>query len=173
MDNNVIQAAGSALVEQGIIAFMFNFRGAGGSEGSFGGGVAEQEDVAAAISWLVSQPKVDASKVGLLGYSFGASVGLSVACNDERVKAMVLISPPVEASQISQLKGCDKPKLIMCGTDDFVIPLDRAELIGREASEPKQFELVTGADHFWWGYEAIMTEKVAAFWDGLFNRLDD
>lgn len=169
MDNNVVLAAASALVSKSIIALIFNFRGAGGSEGSFGGGVAEQEDVAAAMSWLISQPEVDKGKLGLMGYSFGAMVALPVACSDERVKAAALISPPLEPPQISQLKDCVKPKLIMCGTDDFVVPLDRAELINREAAEPKQFVLVSEADHFWWGHELAMGEKVAAFFDRLFK----
>jgi alpha/beta superfamily hydrolase len=164
MDNNVILSVSSALVEKSIMAFMFNFRGVGGSQGSFGGGIAEQEDVAAAISWLISQPVVDSNRVGLLGYSFGAAVALPVACADERVKAVALISMP-PASQVSQLRGCLKPKLMACGTDDFVVPLDQAKLLNQEAAEPKQIELVDGADHFWLGYETVLAEKVAAFFE--------
>ena len=164
MDNNVIMAVSSALVEKSMVAFMFNFRGVGGSQGSYGGGVAEQEDVKSAISWLISQPVVDSSRVGLLGYSFGAAVALPVACADERVKAVALVSMP-PASQASQLKGCTKPKLMVCGTDDFVVPLDQAELMNQEAAEPKQFELISGADHSWLGYETALAEKVTAFFE--------
>lgn len=170
MDNNVILAVASALIDNSIIALVFNFRGVGGSQGSFGDGVAEQEDVVAAISWLASQGEVDVSKVALLGYSFGATVALPVACVDERVRAMALISPPLEPPQLSQLKDCVKPKLIMSGTEDFVVPRQKAELIGREAAEPKQFELVAGADHFWWGDELVLAEKVTAFFASLFKK---
>ena len=169
MDNSVVQAAGSALVEKSIIAFMFNFRGVGGSQGSYGDGVAEQDDVTAAMDWLVSQPAVDSSMVGLVGYSFGAGVALPVACTDERVKAVALISLPPGASQVYQLKSCDKPKLMVCGTNDFVVPLEQAELMGREAAEPKQFELISGADHFWWGYEGVLKEKIGVFFKGVFS----
>jgi alpha/beta superfamily hydrolase len=165
MDNNVILAAGSALVGKSKIAFMFNFRGVGGSQGSYGDGIAEQEDVKAAISWLASQPLVDSDRLGLLGYSFGAAVALSVACIDARVKAVALISLPPGPSQLSQLKSCNKPKLMVCGTNDFVVPLDQAKLMDKEAAEPKQFELVSGADHFWLGYEAVLAEKVANFFE--------
>jgi alpha/beta superfamily hydrolase len=165
MDNNVILTASSALVERSIIAFMFNFRGVGGSQGSYGDGVAEQEDAKAAISWLVLQPAVDSSRLGLLGYSFGAGVALPVACDDDRVKAVALISLPPGPSQSSQLKDCIKPKLIICGTNDFVVPLDQARLMNQEAAEPKQFELISGADHFWVGYEPVLAEKVAAFFE--------
>jgi alpha/beta superfamily hydrolase len=168
MDNNVIMAASSALVERSVIAFMFNFRGVGGSQGSYGDGIAEQEDVKAAISWLVLQPAVDINRLGLLGYSFGAAVALPVACKDDRVKVVALVSLPPGPSQLSQLKGCTKPKLIICGTDDFVLPLDQAKLMNQEAAEPKQFELISGADHFWAGYEAVLSEKVAAFFEDKF-----
>jgi alpha/beta superfamily hydrolase len=165
MDNNVILAVSSALVERSTIAFMFNFRGVGGSQGSYGDGIDEQEDVKAAISWLVSQPAVDSNRLGLLGYSFGAAVALPAACADERVKAVALVSLPPGPLQSSQLKGCTKPKLIICGTNDFVVPLGQAKLLAREAAEPKQFELISGADHFWLGYEAVLAEKVTAFFE--------
>ena len=171
MDNNVMLVAASAVVNRSIIAVMFNFRGVGGSEGSYGGGIAEQEDVAAAISWLVSQREVERDRIGLLGYSFGAAVALPVACADERVKAVALISLPAGQSQISQLKGCTKPKLIICGTNDFVVPLEQAKLIKREAAEPKQFELISGADHFWLGHEAVLGEKVVAFFEEKFQMI--
>ena len=164
MHNNVTISVSSALVEESIVAFMFNFRGVGGSQGRYGDGIAEQEDVAAAISWLVSEPMVDGNRVGLLGYSFGASVALPVACVDERVKAVALVSLPPGPS-VSQLESCSKPKLIACGTDDFVVPLDQAKLINQKAAEPKQFELISGADHFWMGYEAALAEKVVDFFE--------
>lgn len=169
MDNNVIQAASSALVEKSIVAFMFNFRGVGGSEGSYGDGISEQDDVVAAISWLFSQSAVDSHRVGLLGYSFGAGVALPVACVDERVMAVALISLPPGPSQVSQLKNCNKPKLMVCGTNDFVVPPDQAKLMGREAAEPKQLELISGADHFWLGYEMVLKEKITAFFQGEFS----
>lgn len=165
MDNNVILAVSSALVERSKIAFAFNFRGVGSSQGRYGDGIAELEDAKAAISWLVSQPAVDGKRLGLLGYSFGAAVALPVACYDERVKAVALISLPPGRSHLSQLKGCTKPKLMVCGTDDFVVSLDQAKLMNQEAAEPKQFELISGADHFWLGYETELVGKVAAFFN--------
>jgi alpha/beta superfamily hydrolase len=163
MNNNVILAVSSALVKKSIIAFMFNFRGVGGSQGNFGGGVAEREDAAAAIDWITSQPETDNERLGLAGYSFGAMVALPTGCAHEAVKALALISMPSGQEQISQLHTCAKPKLLISGTDDMVVPVAEAQLMGKEAAEPKQFELISGADHIWWGYEEAMAEKVAGF----------
>jgi len=166
MDNNVILSVSLALVKKSIIAFMFNFRGVGGSQGSFGGGIAEQEDTAAAVSWIISQPETDGNRVGLAGYSFGATVALPAACADvDRVKALALISMPYGKSQISQLKSCTKPKLLIHGTNDFVVPPEQAQLMGKEAAEPKQFELISGADHIWWGFESVLAGKVTTFFE--------
>ncbi len=174
MNNNVTMAISSALVERSIIALMFNFRGAGGSQGSFGGGVAEQEDVKAALSWIAFQANVDVNKLGLAGYSFGATVALPVACSDARVSAMALISPPLEQeAQVLQLQGCAKPKLVICGSEDYLLPPMNVEPIMREAAEPKQFEVIEGADHFWWGFEKQLAEKVADFFTSSFSLLSD
>ena len=170
MNNNIIGALSSALIDKSIIAFMFNFRGVGRSEGKFGGGIAEQEDVVAAMSWLASQPEVDADKTGLTGYSFGATVIAPVACDIEQLKAIAFISPPFELPLISQLKECPKSKLIICGTEDEFIPIRNMKLLNGELAEPKQFELVPGADHFWAGYENTVAETIAAFFSNVFKR---
>jgi alpha/beta superfamily hydrolase len=163
MNNNVILAISSALVEKSIIAFMFNFRGVEGSQGRFGGGIDEQEDVTAAIEWIMSQRETDNDRVGLAGYSFGAMVALPAGCAHDEIGALALISMPSGPEQISQLKSCFRPKIIVCGTRDVVVPLEQAKLMDREAAEPKQIELIAGADHLWWGYEEALAEKVADF----------
>lgn len=166
MLNNVTMALSSALAEKSMVALMFNFRGVGGSQGRYGNGIAEQYDVAAAIDWLNSQQPVDSSRVGLAGYSFGATVALLCACVDDRVKAVALISIPPGPSQMTQLQGCPRPKLMIGGTNDFVLPIEQAKLMNQEAAEPKQFELIDGADHFWMGYETVLAEKVVTFFEG-------
>jgi alpha/beta superfamily hydrolase len=169
MDNNVILALSAALVKKSIIAFMFNFRGVGGSQGRFGGGIAEQEDVAAAIGWIMSQPETDNDRLGLAGYSFGAMVALPAGCMHDSVKALALISMPSGPEQVSQLQACEKPKLLISGTNDMVVPIGESELMGKKAAEPKQFELISGADHIWWGYEPILSGKVVDFFGDKFK----
>jgi len=163
MHNNVTYAIADALVELGIAALLFNFRGVGRSQGSYGGGTAEQEDIGAAIDWLASGKGVDVGRTGLAGYSFGGGVALPVACADERVRCIALISPYFEISPIFLLKDCRKPKLILGGgSDDLVLPSD-IELYGREAAAPITCEIIKGADHFWGGHEGTMADSVAGF----------
>jgi len=163
MHNNVTYAVADALVKSGIAALLFNFRGVGRSGGRHGGGTAEQQDISAALGWLQGQPNVDKERLGLAGYSFGGGVALPVACADERVKCVALISPYFESSPISLLRGCAKPKLIIGGGHDDMVPVSDVELYGAEAAEPKVCEIIKGADHFWGGYEGPMADKVASF----------
>ena len=163
MHNNVTCAIAEALVKSGIAALLFNFRGVGRSQGSYGGGVAEQEDISSALDWLVSAGGADERRLGLAGYSFGAGVAFPVACSDARVRAVALVSPYFESSPLSPLRDCLKSKLILGGSRDDMVPVQDVELYGREAAEPKKLEIIKGPDHFWGGYERTMAEKVADF----------
>jgi len=163
MHNNVTYAIADALVKSGIAALLFNFRGVGRSQGSYGDGILEQEDVEAALDWLGSAKDVDGDRLGLAGYSFGAGVAFPVGCRDARVKSVALVSPYFERSPLSLLKGCRKSKLILGGSRDDMVPATDVEEYGREAAEPKKCEIIKGPDHFWGGYEELMAEKVAGF----------
>jgi len=163
MHNNVTCAIADALVKSGIAALLFNFRGVGGSQGSHGGGIAEQEDVEAALDWLGSAGSVDAVRLGLAGYSFGAGVAFPVGYRDVRVRAMAMVSPYFEDSPLTLFKTCPKPKLILGGSRDDMVPAQDVEAYGREAAEPKKCEIIRGPDHYWGGYERPMSEKVAGF----------
>ncbi len=140
---------------------IFNFRGVGRSGGRFGGGVAEREDLKAALSYAATQKRVDPGEMGVCGYSFGSLVAFSVAVADDRVKAAAGISPFVEPADL--LDHWVKPKLFACGTEDgFIAAQGLRELVQR-LPEPKELALYPGVDHFWAGQENDLGEKVASF----------
>ncbi len=167
MRNNVTYAIAGALAEVTIAALLFNFRGVGKSQGSFGGGSTEQQDVEAALGWLSDQNGVEREKLGLAGYSFGGGVALPVACRDARVKGIALISPYFESSPSGLLKTCSKPKLIIGGGSDSMVLASQVSSYGQDAEEPKQVEIIEGPDHFWSGYEDVMARKVAGFFSEI------
>jgi alpha/beta superfamily hydrolase len=170
MINNVILELATVLPSKGIIAFIFNFRGVGKSQGSFDSGIGEQEDVKAAIDWLVSQPEADTGRIGVAGYSFGASVALPETRHDPRVRALALISPALmDDPKISHLSDYPIPKLIISGDADEYVSSRQLDLVKQQTAEPKQFEIIHGVDHFWHGYEDTLAEKVTTFFDVVFN----
>jgi len=167
MNNNVVIPICQALAQASIASLRFNFRGVGASQGKFAEGIGEREDVVAAISYLSTLETVDKDRIGLCGYSFGGAVSLEVAPADERVKALALISPAV--STYVPLKQYTKPKLIVCGGADQFVSIISLQRLAEELPPPNDFELVSGADHFWGGYEDKVAARVTAFFVNALN----
>lgn len=168
----VIEATARELVERGMVALRFDFRGVGRSGGSFGEGLGEVEDVAGAIEFLAQRDEVDESRVYLMGYSFGASVGLRCVEEGCPVSALAALCLPVGDSTILPLDeqfwlNWAKPKLFLAGDRDHICPLSELRSIVDRLPEPKQLQVLEGADHFLWGREREVAVCVADYLEGL------
>lgn len=163
MENNVVRGVSDALASDDFAVLRFDFRGAGRSGGTHGGGEAECEDVRAAIEFLAADPRVDSGSLGVVGYSFGAWVGLRVGCEDDRVKVLLAVAPPLADFPMDYLMACPKPKLFVAGTRDPYCPLDGMDGLFRTLSDPKSNVLLDGADHFLFGRETHVGRAAAAF----------
>ena len=123
----VIVATAQELAGRGMVALRFDFRGVGRSEGQFGDGVAEVGDVAGAAEYLLTRGSVDPDRVYLMGYSFGASVGLRYVESDPRIAAIAALCLPLGATTIGSLnerfwENCLTPKLFLAGDKDHICP---------------------------------------------------
>lgn len=163
MDNNVVTAVAGDLPTQGIVALRFNFRGVGNSDGNYGDGIGEREDVDAAISFVHSLLKVDANRTAVVGYSFGAFAALAEATNDARVIAAVGISPPITLFDFTFLENYRRPKLLVVGDRDSFAPINQFLTWTAELPEPKQINVVAQASHFWVGHETELSDIVVRF----------
>lgn len=146
MNNRVVFRTGKAAIDAGLAAFRFNFRGVGASTGEFENGLGEQQDVAAAIDWL--QAKFSGLPLVLIGFSFGAWVGLQVADRDPRVMAMVGLGLPVNHYDFDFLTENVKPALYIIGTADEFCPRDKMEQLARRLPPYSDVRWIEGADHF-------------------------
>ena len=63
--------------------------------------VKQTEDYIDAISFLSAQPMVDSERIAVWGMSFSATVALSAASLDRRVKAIIAVCPLVEINHIA------------------------------------------------------------------------
>lgn len=164
MDNNVVSALCDALAERHITTLRFNFRGVGRSEGRYGGGDEEQSDVLAALAFLASHPSIDAERIGLAGYSFGARVSIAVAEQDPRVKALAAVSSPARGlASTDVLASFARPKFFIVGDQDNIAASGELDQFVAVLPEPKQLQKVLGADHFWRDYEGAVGPAVAEF----------
>jgi alpha/beta superfamily hydrolase len=106
MDSHIYKKAANRLPQMaGVTVIRFNTRGTaseqGKSDGEFGGGVSEKEDVVAAINYCFDV--VGVKKLWVTGWSFGTDLALKYA-QDPRVEGLILLSPPLRYSQLSDLE---------------------------------------------------------------------
>ena len=165
MHNKVVFHAMKALNGFGFPVLRFNFRGTGLSHGEHDYGRGESDDVRAAVDWL--HREFDLPLI-FAGFSFGAAIGLGVACQDERVKALVGLGLPVSPVDdrnydFSFLESCEKPKLFVSGSRDQFGPRNKLEALIGALPEPKKLEIVESADHFFEGRLREMREAVESW----------
>jgi hypothetical protein len=175
MENNVVRALAQALARSAV-TLRFDYRGVGESEIILPRGVSafdyweeveEKKDYAGALADVaVAGEELRQAAGGLpmavVGYSFGAIVGLRYACGQQQVRAMVGISPPLRKIGLEFLAGCHKPCLLLGGSGDFVCSPDDLRALRGERVE---VEVLEARDHFFRGEEELPCERVVKFLD--------
>jgi alpha/beta superfamily hydrolase len=163
MTHPVMTTVLEAAFQEGFSTLRFNFRGVGESEGSYGEGIGERQDVKAAANYFDSRLKGKPPLLVLVGYSFGAWTGFPVAVEDERFEGMVAIAPPLEIYDFGYLKGCKKKKLFIAGDRDSFCPLSLLEGWYQQIEEPKSLAVIPGADHFFFSHTRFLQQPLREF----------
>ena len=163
MDNLVVMAVYRGLIDRGLAAFRFNFRGVGNSQGVHAKGEGEPEDVEAALEVFSSLPGVDGGRIGLAGYSFGSGMILKDTPRYGDCRAFALISPPPRYFAESSLPSDKRPKLVVCGDRDRTVPLEELGPLAESLAQPAEYKVVEGADHFWGPLVAQAAAHVSDF----------
>ena len=161
MDNSVVTMAARALAGAGRASLRFNFGGVGRSQGRYGGGDAEVDDVRAALAALATRLPPGAP-LALVGYSFGAWVALRAACGTDGVGAVVAIAPPLAFFDWGFLGTLRVPTTFVVGDRDQYCPPDRLAAVHAAHRERIGVRAVPGADHFLGGREAEVAAAVLA-----------
>jgi len=153
--------AARALQSLGMATLQFNFRGVGQSTGAYDEGRGEKDDVRAAIDFL--HIRYQGVKLALLGFSFGAWVGLQVGAEDDRIDQLIGLGIPLRVSSFSFLVPCPKPKLIVQGSLDEFGP--RGEIVGwhETLSEPKKLVFIEGSNHLFEGKISELQQAIILY----------
>ena len=170
MYNSVVIAVSDRLTANGIAVLRFNFRGVGESEGAFDWGSGETDDAEAAVEELSLAEGVDASRIGIAGYSFGAAVALQTAMASATIQAVATIACP--AAEVRAFSGLEilQPKLFVLGDHDHNFPVEQFRFLTRRYADPCEAEVVPGADHFFRGSEADVGEMASRFFATWLKR---
>lgn len=165
MDNRVVYRAAKAAAAAGFAALRFNFRGVGQSTGSFDHGLGEKEDVIAAIRWMgIKYPDLP---LALIGYSFGAWVGLQVGCGEPRVMALVGLGLPLDLYSMDFLAENSKPSLYIVGTRDEFCSRESLMQLGSRLPATSYLQIIEGADHFFSEQTDAIERSIFDFFDTL------
>ena len=171
MDHPLLWAIRAELATRGLAVLSFDFRGVGGSGGTFGGGRAEVRDVAAAVARV--RAEVEGPTL-VCGWSFGALVALLEAVGDPDVAALALVGLPLGDTRLevpdppdpSVLRAFRRPVLLLSGQGDPFSPHPDLEGIGRRLPAA-EIQIVAGTDHFFWRREAEAAAAIGAFAERL------
>ena len=163
MENPVVTTICRAAADEGLASFRFNFRGVGESEGQFDEGEGEQQDVRSALDMLRRWPGIDGKRLGVAGYSFGASMVLSSISRLKASRCFALIAPSV-SSACGEKAGRDRrPRLFVVGQRDGLVPSVQLQRALDDMRSPANLFEVPGADHGLVGHETAVARRVIEF----------
>lgn len=152
----VLHRVARGLQAAGVSTLRFNFRGVGDSAGGFDGGDGEADDVRAAIEFAADGHE----DVALIGFSFGAWVGLRAGAGDPRVRRMVGLGLPVDVFEFGWLRAVERPLLLVHGTRDEWGAIERVRALAR-TNPGVLLEEVPGSDHVFRGHlEAVAAATI-------------
>lgn len=173
MDSHILRKAAARLPALADLAVLrFNFRGVtsprGTSEGSFGEGIEERRDLAAAMEFVATR---GLPSPWLVGWSFGTEVALKWGTRYP-LAGVILLSPPLHRTSQQELAAwadTDVPMTVLVPElDDYLRP---AEAIERFSVIPgAEVVGVKGAKHLWVGEaqtRAVLSEIVARIEPGV------
>ena len=149
MHTKVVFQGAKALARTGCAVLRFNFRGVGRSGGVWDEGRGECDDFKAAIDFMAA--RFAGVELWAAGFSFGSYVALTSGAEDDRICTLVGIAPPVNRYDFSIAKQSTKPKFIIHGEGDELIPLNQVREFYAQLADPKELVEIDRANHLFDG----------------------
>jgi alpha/beta superfamily hydrolase len=145
MQNKVVTTLARALNDLGMPALRFNFRGVGASEGEYGGGDGELDDLLAVAEY--AKRRWPGAEIWLGGFSFGAVVAARAA---ETIGAgrLITIAPAVNVLGTCLDSQPAMPWLIVQGDNDEIVPVDEVIEWLDQLEPGPELVVMSGIGHF-------------------------
>lgn len=167
MDVWLLPTIGARLAQEGWTVLRFNVRGVGRSEPGPGtwDGSSERHDLAGALAAARDQVDDAPERVAIVGWSFGALLGLLHGVADPSVTDWVGIGPPtrpVDALDMvplpyGEVRAWSARRTVVVGEHDQFFPPDTVEALA-----PAVVHVVSGADHFLFDRDREVADLVAS-----------
>ncbi len=151
-----LTAVSDVLAERGIDCLRFDY-------GDWDEGYGESTDADGAVGWAAERYE----RVGLFGFSFGATVALVTATARPGLACVCALAPTARlnpdvdaVAALDDLVALDVPVRVVYGTRDSTVEwdpvVDRARELGIDA-------VAFDSDHFFVGRAGVVADAVAAF----------
>ncbi len=115
---SLLDVAG-ALIAAGHGVWMFDWPGHGESDGRVDFGVGSREALQTVVDTLATWRAVDASRLGIYAFSMGGVVAVPVAATEKRLRALVLVSSPVDLERQLAYEYASAGRMAAMGADFF------------------------------------------------------
>jgi alpha/beta superfamily hydrolase len=157
LDKKVVQTLAKTFFSLGYAAVRFNFRGVGGSAGTFDDGIGETDDALMVLAQAKAKYGAELPVV-LAGFSFGSFVQTRVARAVE-AQRLVLVGPAVRRFAVEEVPA---DTIVVHGEDDEVVPL--ADVLAW--ARPLELPIVVfpGCGHFFHGRLAQLQRVITGMW---------
>jgi alpha/beta superfamily hydrolase len=157
LDNKVVQTLARAFTQSGWTAVRFNFRGVGGSAGSYDEGRGELDDLLAVV-----RQAAPAGPLALAGFSFGAFVtshAFAQLHTEREISALVLVGTAASRFDVAAIPAEAHMKtLVIHGEQDDTVPLTAVLDWARPQVLP--VTVVPGGGHFFHGQLPLLKSLV-------------
>jgi uncharacterized protein len=158
MHTKAVYQASKALARIDVAVLRFNFRGVGRSAGTHSGGQGEMADFRASLDYMAGRyPELP---LWAAGFSFGSFVALNAGAADARVQVLLGIGAAVDRYDYEAVIHSDKPKFLIHGEFDELIPLRAVKKFYAQLAEPKDLVIIDGADHLFNGKTMELGQSV-------------
>lgn len=157
MTNKVAHTLARSFNDLGFAAVRFNFRGVGGSAGSYDEARGETDDALAVAAWASARwPDLP---LWFAGFSFGAFVALRAA-NARAPAGLVTVAVPVQRFDVSALQQPDCPWVIVQGDQDELVDVDAVVGWIDSLAPGPELLVMQGVDHFFHGRLTELRENL-------------
>ena len=158
MHTKVVYQGAKALARTGCAVLRFNFRGVGRSAGRWDEGRGEHDDFRAAVDFAAA--RYPEREIWAAGFSFGSYVAMTAGAADDRVCALIGIAPPVNKYDFASASASTKPKFVVHGIEDELIPLRLVRELYARMAEPKELVEIDRANHVFEGQAGEVGEAL-------------
>ncbi|MFV9972276.1 MAG: alpha/beta hydrolase [Francisella endosymbiont of Hyalomma asiaticum] len=120
MHNKIVTTVARAMKNFNIESYRFNYSGVGESQGEYGDGVGELEDLLTVCDWI--KHNKTAKKIILCGFSFGGAIAYKGLSSLDNLVSLIRIAPAVDRFDLTKFsQPQDIPWLVVQGIDDNIV----------------------------------------------------